>query len=105
MLAACGAGDRATGAGGANNEINAADLYARACTRCHGPQGRGAARLIKINPRIDLSQSPLARAGDRDAVRTRIAKGFGPMPGFAHLLTPAELDALTTFSMQLLEAR
>lgn len=82
---------------------DAATLYARACVRCHGPDGKGVARMLAINPKLDLTTAPLVRSGDRAAITERIAKGHGPMPGFSQQLSAEEIALLTTYSLEFAE--
>jgi len=79
------------------------ELYADHCGRCHGRDGRGDRRTVALNPNLDLTRAPLVRAGDRAEVRRRIAQGFGPMPGFARKLEPADIERLTDYTLGLKE--
>lgn len=82
---------------------DAAALYARACARCHGPDGKGAPRMLRINPRLDLTTAPLVGSGDREAIANRIANGHGPMPGFSRQLSADEIALLTSLSLSFAE--
>jgi mono/diheme cytochrome c family protein len=75
------------------------ELYADYCARCHAIDGRGDPRTVVLNPNLDLTRAPLVRAGDRAEVRRRIAQGFGPMPGFARKLEPADIERLTDYTL------
>lgn len=77
------------------------ELYAAYCARCHGKEGEGDARSAKLHPNLDLVASPMARRGDRGLIRDRIAKGKGPMPGFARRLSPQEIESLVDFTLDL----
>jgi mono/diheme cytochrome c family protein len=79
------------------------ELYADYCARCHAIDGRGDPRTVVLNPNLDLTRAPLVRAGDRAEVRRRIAQGFGPMPGFARKLEPADIERLTDYTLGLKE--
>ncbi len=82
--AGCGrGGDRAS-----------ARLYRDYCARCHGPDGGGMRRPDGFDPGLDLTTSEMVAAHRRDEIRQRIAAGKGTMPGFAHRLTPDEVDRL-----------
>jgi mono/diheme cytochrome c family protein len=82
---------------------DAATLYARACARCHGADGKGVPRMLAINPRLDLTTAPLVRSRDRAAIAERIAKGHGPMPGFSRQLSAEEIALLTSLSLTFAE--
>lgn len=77
------------------------EMYAAYCARCHGEDGTGNPRSMKLYPNLDLVASPMARRGDRALVRDRIARGFGPMPGFSRRLTPQQIDALVDYTFEL----
>ncbi|RPH57434.1 cytochrome c [bacterium] len=77
------------------------EMYAAYCARCHGEDGKGNPRSMKLYPNLDLVASPMARRGDRALVRDRIARGFGPMPGFSRRLTPQQIDALVDYTFEL----
>jgi mono/diheme cytochrome c family protein len=87
-------------AGCARKNLTTPQLYARHCARCHGEQGEGNPRGLRLYPHLDLLSSPMVRRGDRAAVRQRIAEGEGPMPGFARRLTPQEVERLVDFTFQ-----
>lgn len=88
-------------AGCAHKDLSTPELYATYCARCHGERGEGDPKSLKLYPHADLRASPMARAGDRDAIRRRIAEGYGPMPEFKRRLTPAEVERLVDFTLQL----
>jgi mono/diheme cytochrome c family protein len=77
------------------------ELYAAYCARCHGQGGEGDPRSAKLHPNLDLLVSPMVRRGDRALIRDRIAKGKGPMPGFARRLSPQEIESLVDFTIEL----
>jgi mono/diheme cytochrome c family protein len=76
-------------------------LYKRSCARCHGAQGQGPARPVKLYPYLSLLSSPMVRRGDRTAVRQRIVDGRGPMPSFRRRLSREEVERLVDFTLQL----
>lgn len=80
---------------------SAPGLYRSYCRRCHGPEGEGPKRPVKLYPRLDLRTSPMVLRGDRAAVRQRIAEGHGPMPSFSKRLTLEELERLADFTLQI----
>ena len=89
LLAAC-AGEPDTPAG----------LYRAHCARCHSMDGRGGPKA-KTEAGLDLVSSRMAAAGDRAAIRDRIATGEGRMPGFSRRLTPAEIEQLVDYTLEL----
>lgn len=76
-------------------------MYREYCARCHGDDGKGNPRSMKRYPNLDLVTSPMVRRGDRALVRERIAKGYGPMPGFSRRLDPAQIEALVDYTFEL----
>jgi mono/diheme cytochrome c family protein len=76
-------------------------LYKSNCARCHGAQGQGPRKPIKLYPHLSLLASPMVRQGDRAAVRQQIVEGDGPMPSFRRRLSPAEVERLVDFTLQL----
>lgn len=76
-------------------------LYRSYCRRCHGPNGEGPKRPVRLYPYLDLRSSPMVLRGDRAAVRQRIAEGHGPMPSYSKRLTPEELERLVDFTLQI----
>lgn len=74
-------------------------LYRAFCARCHGAAGEGDAKSLRLHPGLDLRRSPMVVSGDRRRIRERIAVGKGPMPGFVHRLSDAEIDALVELTL------
>jgi mono/diheme cytochrome c family protein len=89
----------ASGACAAGERHDAAALYRANCARCHGEDGKGDRRSIGLYPNLDLTASPLARAGPRGrgAIARRISEGYGAMPGFGNRLDAEELRSLTDY--------
>jgi mono/diheme cytochrome c family protein len=77
------------------------ELYDTYCARCHGDHGEGDPRSLTLYPHANLLASPMARRGDRAAIRERIAEGFGPMPAFKRRLAPQEVERLVDYTIQL----
>ena len=78
-----------------------AALYAHYCARCHGAGGEGDPRNVALYPGLDLTRSEMIAKGARTVIHRRIAQGYGPMPGFAHRLSPEEIQALVDFCLEL----
>jgi mono/diheme cytochrome c family protein len=87
-------------AGCAGTDPSPQKLYQAFCARCHGKSGEGDGKSLQLYPGLDLRRSPMIRSGDREAVRRRIAEGEGPMPGFIHRLSPAQIEALVELSLR-----
>jgi mono/diheme cytochrome c family protein len=80
---------------------SAPGLYKSYCRRCHGPNGEGPKKPVRLYPHLDLRSSPMVLRGDRAAVRQRIAEGHGPMPSYSKRLTPEEMERLVDFTLQI----
>lgn len=80
---------------------SAPGLYRSYCQRCHGDEGQGPDRKVKLYPYLDLRRSPMILRRERDAVRQRIVEGHGPMPGFRRRLKPDELERLIDFTLRI----
>lgn len=90
MAAACGP----------RKPMPAPEAYERYCARCHGDDGRGDPKAVRLNPRLDMVRSEMVAGGDRDLVRERIEDGRGAMPGFERKLLPEEIEALTAYTLE-----
>jgi cytochrome c5 len=92
LLAAsgCGAEDR-----------TAEEIFPRLCARCHGEDGKGAPQQVRLYPKANLSASELRGIPGRRAIYRRIAEGYGPMPGYAHKLSQAEIERLVDYCVKL----
>jgi mono/diheme cytochrome c family protein len=90
-------------AGCAGTDHDAASLYRTQCARCHGADGRGDRRSLGLHPNLDLTASPLARAGarGRGLIYRRIDEGYGAMPGFGHRLENADMEGLVDYVLRL----
>jgi len=77
------------------------EMYKKYCARCHGDNGEGNPKSLRLYPNLDLVESPMVRRGDRAAVRQRIAEGHGPMPAYKRRLTPEEIEKMVDFTFQL----
>ena len=75
--------------------VDASGLYADKCAGCHGAKGEGA-----FGP--DLTSGSYKYGRDRAMVVESIAKGRPKsMPAFSSNLSAAEIDALTTYILDL----
>lgn len=85
---------------GPREPLEPPEAYDTYCTRCHGDDGRGDPKAVRLNPKLDLVDSEMVRQGDATLVRQRIAEGRGAMPGFERKLTPEEMAALTEYTLE-----
>lgn len=74
--------------------------YERYCVRCHGADGRGDAKAVRLNDRLDLVAAEMVRSRDVAAIEDRIARGKGAMPGFSRKMEPEEIAALARFVVE-----
>jgi mono/diheme cytochrome c family protein len=78
--------------------VEAPALFAQACAKCHGVDGRGGLAMVANGPRpIDLTSSEWQRARSDQDVATAIRGGRGAMPPFADVLTARQIDALGSY--------
>jgi len=59
-------------ASGCERDRSTPALYKRNCARCHGAEGQGPRKPVKLYPHLSLLTSPMVRRGDRAAVRQQI---------------------------------
>ncbi|MBI5628290.1 MAG: cytochrome c, partial [Candidatus Rokubacteria bacterium] len=75
-------------------------VYAQKCAACHGPDGKGNAKMeqalkVKIPALADAAAKP-------DSELTKIvSEGKKPMPGFGKSLSKAELAAVVHYTKAL----
>jgi mono/diheme cytochrome c family protein len=86
---------------GPPQDRTAKELYPEYCARCHGADGKGDPRNVNLYPALNLTQSKLVGRDARFMIYRRIAQGYGPMPGFAHRLSPVEIGRLTDYTTKL----
>ena len=80
----------ATTIGGETGGIDAAALYTRYCSSCHGAHGEGG----RSGP---VSGTSLSRA----ELITITTDGLGSMPGYSSRMTPEEIEAIAAFVLAL----
>jgi mono/diheme cytochrome c family protein len=90
-------------AGCADGGRSADHLYRTQCARCHADDGKGDRRSVGLYPNIDLTSSPMVRAGARGRflVYRRISEGYGAMPAFGHRLEAEEMGRLVDYVLRL----
>lgn len=85
---------------GPRRPLTPPDAYHRYCARCHGDDGLGDPKAVRLNPKLDLVRSEMVRDGDLARVRERIENGRGAMPALKHKLSPEEIEALTAYTVE-----
>lgn len=82
--------------------VDAPVLFAQACAKCHGSDGRGGLAMAANGPRpIDLTSSEWQHARSDQELATAIRTGRGAMPPFADVLTAREIDVLASYVRRL----
>jgi mono/diheme cytochrome c family protein len=87
---------------------DAAALWAKHCSSCHGADGKGDTKPGKLLKVRDLTAADVHASLDRAKVRQEIEKGIvspetgkTTMKGYGDKLSPAEMDALADYSLKL----
>jgi mono/diheme cytochrome c family protein len=90
-------------AGCSGGERDAGEIYRAQCARCHGADGTGDRRSVGLYPELDLTSSPMVRAGARarGLMYRRISEGYGAMPGFGDRLETADIQRLVEYILRL----
>jgi mono/diheme cytochrome c family protein len=75
--------------------VSAFDTYQKACSRCHGPRGRGGppAAPGQPGPR-DFTDASWQRSRSLEEIASVVRSGQGPMPAFADVLGEDEIEAV-----------
>jgi mono/diheme cytochrome c family protein len=85
---------------GPHEPLTPPQAYGRYCARCHGDDGRGDPKTVRLNPKVDLVRSEMVREGDLARVRESIDQGRGAMPAFRRKLTAQEVEGLTAYTVE-----
>ena len=75
-----------------NENLSSGELYALACSRCHGIDREG---VEDIAP--DISEDSLTMLESDEWMAGRIADGYKQMPRFGRILTDHQIAAIVTF--------
>jgi cytochrome c oxidase cbb3-type subunit 3 len=75
-----------------------AALFAKLCTSCHGTGGNG--RGSKSGPSLQLPELTYGRTSAAITQSIRDGRPAG-MPAFGHVFTPRQLEALSTYILNL----
>jgi mono/diheme cytochrome c family protein len=96
LLASC---DRTIAGGRADG----AAVFADACVRCHGDGGRPPETLQRQLGVRDLTSAEFRARATAASIADQIRRGSANkiMPGFAGQLTDAQIDAVTTYVLEL----
>ena len=82
--------------------VDGSALFAQACAKCHGADGRGGLAMAANGPRpIDLTSQEWHRARSDQEIVVAIRSGRGAMPPFGDVLTPEQIDALGAYVRRL----
>jgi cytochrome c oxidase cbb3-type subunit 3 len=82
--------------------VDASALFAQACAKCHGADGRGGLAMTANGPRpIDLTSPEWHRARADQELVIAIRSGRGAMPPFGDVLTAEQIDALGAYVRRL----
>lgn len=100
LLSSCVLLLAALAACGPSGPLEPPQAYDRYCARCHGDDGRGDPKAVRLNPKLDLVRSEMVREADLARVRKSIADGHGAMPTFRHKLSAAEIQALSAYTVE-----
>lgn len=79
--------------------VNGRDIYRAKCTACHGPEGRGngpAAAAMTPRP-TNFADASTRRATTDSALADVIGHGRRGMPGFARMLSSAQVDSVARY--------
>lgn len=68
----------------------------KACTMCHGPDGKGQTPTGKAMKARDLGSAEVQKQSD-DELAAVIAEGKGKMPSFKAALSPEQIKQLVAF--------
>ncbi|MGH9308845.1 MAG: c-type cytochrome [Vicinamibacterales bacterium] len=75
--------------------IDAPQLFAQACAKCHADGGSGGLTMATNGPRpIDLRDPEWQRSRSDGEIAAAIRDGRGAMPPFNDVLTPEQIAAL-----------
>lgn len=81
-------------------------VWKRKCAACHGKDGAGRTKYARNRPFADLTDGRWKQGGDAASVRRSVADGVPktPMEGYEGKLSPAEIDAVTAYTLRLASA-
>lgn len=74
-----------------------ARIFQRSCSGCHGPDGKGVARLGLVKPPRDLTRAEFHAQVTDEQLRQVIRVGKGQMPAFGGLMDDSDVRDVITF--------
>ena len=75
--------------------VNEKALFAQACAKCHGEDGRGGLPTVANGPKpVDLTSDAWQQSRSDGELISAIRDGRGAMPPFADVLTTEQVEAL-----------
>lgn len=84
------------------SSVDGAQLFDRACAKCHGAEGRGGLPTVSNGPRpIDFRNVDWQRSRTDAEIIAAIRAGRGAMPPFADVLSMEETTALAAYVRQM----
>ena len=72
-------------------------IYAQKCAACHGPDGKGNAKMAETL-KVKIPALADAAAKTDSELRKAVAEGKKPMPPFGKTLSKDELDAVVHYA-------
>ena len=98
VCAAAGCAQQAPAADRQTSGPDAPRLYAIACSKCHGADGRGGLPMVANGPRpIDLHDATWQASRSDTEIVAAIRNGRGAMPPFSDVLKPEDITALAGY--------
>ena len=80
-------------------------VYREHCRRCHGAWGNAKRASRMAGHPVDLGSAVYRDTTAVDSIMAVIAHGKGRMKGYATQLRPPDLDAVTSYVLELPDAR
>ena len=79
------------------SETNAADLFSKNCTRCHGKDGRANGFKAKVVGARNLTNAEWQDRASDERIFNSITNGKGKMPAYGKKLSEAEINSLVNY--------
>lgn len=76
---------------------NAAELFRKNCSSCHGRDGRAKTLKAKFNHARNLSDAEWQGRVSDERIFNSIMNGKGKMPPYSKKLSEGEIDSLVTY--------
>lgn len=75
-------------------------IYAKKCASCHGPDGKGNAKMAEML-KVKIPALAASAAKTDSELRKAVAEGKKPMPPFEKTLSKDELSAVVQYARDL----